>query len=112
MRKLAEHILDTKAADFDPSRFDDQYETAVVEMLKRKQAGMTIRTEAPEPAPRNVINLMDALKRSIEAERKPTAQTPREHLRGTLTKSKPARATTAATTARSRVARSERGKRA
>jgi DNA end-binding protein Ku len=65
MLKLAQHTLETKEADFDPSQFVDHYEEAVVEMLKKKQAGMaTPKGKASEP-PRNVINLMDALKRSI-----------------------------------------------
>jgi len=65
MLKLAQHILETKAADFDPSQFVDHYEEAVVEMLKKKQAGLaTPKGKASEP-PRNVINLMDALKKSI-----------------------------------------------
>jgi DNA end-binding protein Ku len=65
MLKLAQHILETKEADFDPSQFVDHYEEAVVEMLKKKQAGIaTPKGKASEP-PRNVINLMDALKKSI-----------------------------------------------
>ncbi len=65
MLKLAQHILETKEADFDPSLFVDHYEEAVVEMLKKKQAGVaTPKGNASEP-PRNVINLMDALKKSI-----------------------------------------------
>jgi DNA end-binding protein Ku len=65
MLKLAQHILETKEADFDPSQFVDHYEEAVVEMLKKKQAGLTTpKGKASEP-PRNVINLMDALKKSI-----------------------------------------------
>src|SRR3984885_6318157 len=40
MLKLAEHILESKEADFDPSQFVDHYEEAVVEMLKKKQAGI------------------------------------------------------------------------
>jgi DNA end-binding protein Ku len=64
MLELAEHIVASKTADFDPTKFVDRYEEAVVEMLKTKQAGMA----APKPreihAP-NVINLMDALRRSI-----------------------------------------------
>src|ERR687898_297206 len=40
MKQLAAHILDTKAGAFDPSSFEDRYETAVVEMLRAKQAGI------------------------------------------------------------------------
>jgi DNA end-binding protein Ku len=40
MRKLAEHILDSKAADFDPSKFVDRYEVALVDLLSQKQAGV------------------------------------------------------------------------
>jgi DNA end-binding protein Ku len=64
MLDLAEHIVASKTADFDPTTFTDRYEEAVVEMLKTKQAGL------PAPQPRevhapNVINLMDALRRSL-----------------------------------------------
>jgi len=69
MLKLAEHILETKEADFDPSQFVDHYEEAVVDMLKKKQAGLaTPKGKAVEP-PRNVINLMDALKKSLAADK-------------------------------------------
>jgi DNA end-binding protein Ku len=65
MQKLAEHILDTKAADFDPSMFVDHYEEAVVAMLKKKQAGAPMPQERSSAPPSNVVNLMDALRRSI-----------------------------------------------
>jgi DNA end-binding protein Ku len=69
MLQLAEHILEGKAADFDPAGFVDHYEEAVVEMLKHKQAGVRVQKQkAPAPAS-NVVNLMDALKRSIAAEK-------------------------------------------
>jgi DNA end-binding protein Ku len=73
MVELAEHILYTKAGHFDPAEFEDRYEIAVVEMLKQKQAGMPVRKEAPVAAPSTVVNLMDALRRSIQAEQ-PTAK--------------------------------------
>ncbi|HEX9201326.1 MAG TPA: Ku protein, partial [Acidobacteriaceae bacterium] len=69
MVKLAEHILETKSGHFDPAEFEDRYENAVVEMLKQKQAGMPVRKEAPVAAPSTVVNLMDALRRSVQAER-------------------------------------------
>src|ERR1700737_619437 len=68
MVKLAEHILETKAGHFDPAEFEDRYENAVVEMLKQKQAGMPVRKEAAVPPPSTVVNLMDALRGSIEGE--------------------------------------------
>jgi DNA end-binding protein Ku len=77
MSELAGHIIDTKASHFDPSKFEDHYETALVELLRRKQAGRAIepiREEAPPP--QRVINLMDALRASIgaaETEKKPAA---------------------------------------
>src|SRR5262245_4353826 len=73
MLKLAEHILEAKKADFDPSAFEDRYERAVVEMLRRKQAGLPAKSAAPVAYPSNVINLRDALKQSVKKERKRSA---------------------------------------
>jgi DNA end-binding protein Ku len=70
MLKLAEHILQSKAGDFDPSEFHDHYEEAVVEMLREKQAGVAAPRKKSEPAPQNVINLMDALRRSVSNEKR------------------------------------------
>ncbi len=66
MLKLAEHILDTKAAHFDPKTFKDEYETALRKLVKRKAAGKKIEVEEPAEKPSNVINLMDALRQSIK----------------------------------------------
>jgi DNA end-binding protein Ku len=67
MLDLATHIVETKTGEFDPKKFEDQYEDAVKELLKKKQAGEKI--EAPkERKPANVVNLMDALRQSIAAE--------------------------------------------
>ena len=68
MLKLAEQILRSKTTDFDPSRFVDRYEEAVVEMLKKKQAGLPVSRERATPRPQNAVNLMDALRRSIAQE--------------------------------------------
>jgi DNA end-binding protein Ku len=73
MLKLAEHILRSKMGDFDPSRFVDHYEEAVVEMLKKKQAGLPVSREHASPQPQNVVNLMDALRRSIAQEKAASA---------------------------------------
>ena len=66
MLELASHIVSTKAGHFDPDKFDDRYEDALKELLKRKQEGKPIeRPERREPT--NVVNLMEALRQSVEA---------------------------------------------
>ncbi len=80
MAQLAGHIIETKADHFDPKKFVDHYETALVELLRKKQAGRAIEPIRDEgtPSPR-VINLMDALRASIGAEttKKPAAPSTR-----------------------------------
>jgi Ku protein len=66
--RLAEHILDRKAGHFDPSKFEDEYETALKALVRRKAKGHTIEAPEERPEPSNVINLMDALRRSVEGE--------------------------------------------
>ena len=67
MLDLAAHIIEQKSADFEPAAFEDRYENALVELLKSKEAGKPI--VAPEaPRPTNVVNLMDALRKSIESD--------------------------------------------
>ena len=73
MLKLAEHILQSKAGDFDPSQFVDHYEEAVVAMLKKKQAGIPAPRERAAARPQNVVKLMDALRRSIAEEKRASA---------------------------------------
>ena len=69
MLELASHIVGTKAGHFEPEKFEDQYETALKELIRKKQSGKPIEVpERREPA--RVINLMDALRRSVEVEKK------------------------------------------
>ena len=46
MKELAAHIVDSKATHFDPTTFEDHYETALVELLRAKQAGPHGRADA------------------------------------------------------------------
>jgi DNA end-binding protein Ku len=66
MVALASHILDSKAAHFDPSKFKDDYETALKTLVKRKAAGKPIKATEPEERESNVVSLMDALKQSVK----------------------------------------------
>jgi len=68
MRQLASHILETKAGHFDPTTFEDRYENALVELLKTKQAGLPMPKETAKRPAARVINLMDALRRSVATE--------------------------------------------
>jgi DNA end-binding protein Ku len=73
MMTLAAHIVDTKAGHFDPKSFEDHYEKALVELLRNKQAGLPVQTIGEEKSAPRVINLMDALKASINASAKKPA---------------------------------------
>jgi DNA end-binding protein Ku len=66
MIELASHILDSKAAHFDPSKFKDEYENALKTLVKRKAAGKPVKVAEREEKPDNVINLMDALRQSLQ----------------------------------------------
>ena len=63
MLDLAKHIIDTKRGKFDPSQFEDRYEAALAELVRAKLEGKPIEIRKPEPVS-NVINLMDALRKS------------------------------------------------
>jgi DNA end-binding protein Ku len=65
MLDLAIHIVDTKRGKFVPEKFEDHYENALKELLRKKQKGEKI--ERPkEPARTNVVNLMEALRQSVK----------------------------------------------
>jgi DNA end-binding protein Ku len=69
MLDLATHILESKKADFDPSKFEDRYEKALTDLIKAKGAGKEL-PEPSKPEPSNVINLMDALRKSVQVEKR------------------------------------------
>ena len=69
MLELAEALIDRKTAHFDPAKFHDRYVEALEDLIERKRKGKTIHTDEEEDKPErgmNVVDLMAALKRSIE----------------------------------------------
>src|SRR5437764_14456333 len=64
MLDLARHIVNQKAGSFEPQKFEDHYETALVELINQKRAGKPI-TPKDKPAATNVVNLIEALRRSV-----------------------------------------------
>jgi DNA end-binding protein Ku len=76
---LAEKLVEGLAADFDPSKYHDEYQTKMQQLIEAKKEGLTVGVEAPKKrAP--VIDLMQALQKSLgELPRKPaTSQTRQE----------------------------------
>jgi DNA end-binding protein Ku len=65
MLELAKHIIEKMTGKFQPEQFEDRYENAVIELIRSKQKGMPIKPQ-PTHKQANVINLMDALRRSVE----------------------------------------------
>lgn len=70
MIKLASHILDTKAGHFDPTEFKDEFEHELRKLVKRKAAGKAIEAPEREERPSNVVDLMEALRQSVNGRRK------------------------------------------
>jgi DNA end-binding protein Ku len=86
MIQLAEHILESKRGHFDSSKFEDRYEDALRDLIKAKKAGKA-PPSTPSPKPSNVINLMDALRRSVKGGDKGTAARAKGRRRTTSKKS-------------------------
>jgi DNA end-binding protein Ku len=68
MLDLATHIIGRKLDHFDPKRFEDRYQNALLEIIRAKQQHRPVTTSAPAPKAGNVVSLMDALRKSIAAE--------------------------------------------
>jgi DNA end-binding protein Ku len=64
MLDLARHIVEKKSGRFEPEKFEDQYETALIELINQKRAGKAI-VPKERPAASNVVDLMEALRRSV-----------------------------------------------
>jgi DNA end-binding protein Ku len=77
---MAQQLIDSLTADFDPSKYHDTYRERVLELIERKAAGeeIAVAPEAPEPAA--VPDLMAALEASLQEakgrERKPPRKAP------------------------------------
>jgi DNA end-binding protein Ku len=78
MLDLAKHIVNQKSGTFEPDKFEDQYETALLDLINQKREGKPI-TPKERPRGENVVDLMEALRRSVggaaaetSASKKPT----------------------------------------
>ena len=74
MMDLAKHIVETKTGHFEPEKFKDHYETALKELVEKKMKGVKIEAPRERDEPTKVINLMDALRRSVRSEQQQTGR--------------------------------------
>ena len=69
MLDLAKHIVEQKSGSFEPDQFEDRYESALIDLINQKRNGVKTTAKAAPKTGGNVINLMDALKRSLASEK-------------------------------------------
>jgi DNA end-binding protein Ku len=69
MLDLAKHIVEQKSGSFEPEQFEDRYEQALIDLINQKRNGLSTKPKAAPKTGGNVINLMDALKRSLASEK-------------------------------------------
>lgn len=65
MIAIAEKIIEQQEGPFDPSAFNDRYEDALRDLIAEKQKGKGRKVKAAEPETTNVVDLMDALRKSL-----------------------------------------------
>jgi len=71
---LAKELIQRKAGKFVPEKFKDEYETALRELVEAKVKHAPIPREEPAPKSAKVVNLMDALRKSVRGDAAPTAK--------------------------------------
>jgi DNA end-binding protein Ku len=81
MLDLAKHIVEQKSGTFEPDQFEDRYESALIDLINQKRNGVRTTAKAAPKTGGNVINLMDALKRSLASE-KQSAPAPAKAAKG------------------------------
>lgn len=71
--ELATGLIQALAAEFEPQKYHDAYRDNLLAMIEAKKSGQEV-VEAPAPEPAKVVDILDALKKSLEMARKPAAK--------------------------------------
>jgi len=92
--EMARQLIDSLTGDWNPEEYTDEYRQALLELVEKKVAGEEIEIiEAPEPI--KVVDLMEALKASVEAAKKPAAPAKASTAKRTTAKKSTAKRSTA-----------------
>jgi DNA end-binding protein Ku len=78
MLDLAKHIVEQKSGSFEPDQFEDRYEQALIDLINQKRNGLKTPSKTTPKTGGNVINLMDALKRSLTSAKQTTTPSAKE----------------------------------
>lgn len=94
--QMAETLIDTMATDFHPDEYKDTYQEALRDLIEAKKEGKTVAKPSKEEPKADVIDLMDALKRSVDAKkgkRKPAKRTAKKTAKRTTARKKASKST-------------------
>jgi len=89
-KKLAQQLIESLLADFEPDKYRDAYQEQVQTLIQAKLQGREV-TATPQPQLAPVIDLMEALKKSLAAPRKPPARAAAAAEKAAVAVAKPAR---------------------
>lgn len=67
-------LVNQLTTEFDPTKYNDEYRTALMELIEEKKAGNTVIASDKKPLPDNVTDLMSALQASLEKTKKPVTK--------------------------------------
>jgi len=81
--KMAEQLIESLAAKFQPEKYKDEYREKVLALVRQKAEGKRIKAPPAERGPAKVVNLMDALKASLATAKKPASEAARGERRAT-----------------------------
>ncbi len=88
--QMARSLIENLTEDFRPEEFRDEYREALLGVVEKKVAGEEIEA-VPEPEATRVVDLMDALKASVDATKKKAAEEPKKRATRKTTARQPAR---------------------
>ena len=78
-RQMARSLVESMAGDFEPEEYTDDYRAALEAVIEAKVEGReVVETEEPQPAAGNVVDLMSALRASVDAAKKSRGEAPAE----------------------------------